>query len=467
MDHHFDLIVIGAGSAGYNGAALAVRNGLRVALVDGAEELGGLCILRGCMPSKALLASARRLQLAKGAGELGIEVPEARVNLRAVMERKNAHIAEFADYRRGQIEKGNWEFFRGFAQFENEHTVRVTSRDGTTQALTAEAFLLATGSVIVPPPVPGLAKLGYLTSDDALQLEQLPESLVILGAGAVGLEFAYYFNALGVKVTVLQRSAQMLKGADADLAASLRTSLEAQGITVHTGVTLDHAERGSGGRKIYFHQDGKSQVVEAAEVFHALGRRANLERLNLEKAGLELRNGQLFVQPTQQTDAPHIFAAGDVCGPYEIVHLAIQQAEVAVRNVGRVLKKSAGPLEHMDYRLKLFVLFTHPEMAQVGLTEAEARAGGREIKIATYPFNDHGKSLVLGETDGLVKLIVDADTKEILGAAVLGPEASSLIHEVAAVMYFHGTAGDLARLPHYHPTLAEIWTYPAEELAES
>ena len=466
MNYDYDLIVIGAGSAGYNGAALGARRGLRVALVDGAEELGGLCILRGCMPSKALLASARRYQLVREAGALGVKVVGAGVEMEEVMARKDGHIAEFAGYRRGQIEKGPFEFVAGQAVFEDAHTVRVTLRDGSVRVLSAGAFLLATGSVLAAPKVPGLEEAGYLTSDDVLHLKKLPASVIVLGAGAVGLEFAYYFNAMGCKVTVLQRSGQICKGADADVASALREALEGQGITIHTGAELRvRVERTAVGRKVVYYQGEETKEVEAEVIFHALGRKPNLGRLQLEKAGVELMGGRLMMmEGTQQTSVPHVFAAGDVCGPYEIVHLAIQQAEVAVRNVLRLRDGGGEALETMDYRLKLFVLFTHPELAQVGLTEVEARALGIAFRVATYPFNDHGKSLVLGETEGFVKLITREDTTEIIGAAVLGPEASSLIHEVAAVMHFHGKAADLALLPHYHPTLAEIWTYPAEEL---
>jgi pyruvate/2-oxoglutarate dehydrogenase complex dihydrolipoamide dehydrogenase (E3) component len=171
------------------------------------------------------------------------------------------------------------------------------------------------------------------------------------------------------------------------------------------------------------------------------------------------------VQSTQQTTLPHIFAAGDVCGPLEVVHLAIQQGEVAARNACSMVRGSAQPLSKMDYRLKLFAVFSEPAVSSVGLSEAEAAAMGIPISSATYPFNDHGKSMVEGQTDGFVKLIVDADSKKILGASAVGPQAPEIIHEIVVAMFFNATAGELAQVPHYHPTLSEIWTYPAEELS--
>ena len=189
--------------------------------------------------------------------------------------------------------------------------------------------------------------------------------------------------------------------------------------------------------------------------------------MELNHAGVATtKKGGIEVGPDQRSRSKrHVFAAGDVCGPYEIVHIAIQQAELAARNAARHVGKLDGSPEEIDYRLKLFVLFTEPQMAQVGLTERECAHAGRDFAVAKYPFNDHGKAIVKGETDGFVKLITERATGEILGGAVVGPEAAELIHEITVAMHFHGTAADLAKVPHYHPTLSEIWTYPAEELA--
>ena len=204
----------------------------------------------------------------------------------------------------------------------------------------------------------------------------------------------------------------------------------------------------------------------AQEILFALGRQPCTASLTPHYAGVKLGGKDAVVAgPDQRTSKKHIFAAGDVCGPYEIVHIAIQQAEVAARNAARHLGKLGGSPEHTDYRLKLFALFTEPQMALVGLTEKEAKAQGIDHAAATYAFADHGKALVRGETDGFVKLISDRRTGEIIGGAVVGPEAAELIHEIVVAMHFRATAASLAAVPHYHPTLSEIWTYPAEELA--
>jgi pyruvate/2-oxoglutarate dehydrogenase complex dihydrolipoamide dehydrogenase (E3) component len=209
-------------------------------------------------------------------------------------------------------------------------------------------------------------------------------------------------------------------------------------------------------------------VLEAEEIIYALGRRPSTESLDLGKAGVNVsRRGTVQVDSRQQSNVPHIFAAGDACGPYEVVHIAIQQGELAARNAARLVRDSGEKLETMDYALKLFAVFSHPEAASVGLNTKEAEQMGLTFIEACYPFADHGKSMVRGETEGFVKLIAEARTRQIIGGAVIGPNAAELIHEIAVAMSFKSTAGQLARVPHYHPTLSEIWTYPAEALAEA
>jgi pyruvate/2-oxoglutarate dehydrogenase complex dihydrolipoamide dehydrogenase (E3) component len=216
-------------------------------------------------------------------------------------------------------------------------------------------------------------------------------------------------------------------------------------------------------RVAYRHGDQEG-VVKADIVFNALGRRPNLEGLGLEKAGVSLKGPAICTSPEQRTTAAHLFAAGDCCGPYEVVHVAIMQGETAAKNAAALLR--GGEMTLMDYRLKLFACFTEPQMASCGMTEEEALGSGLSILTATYPFADHGKSIVKGETDGFVKLIADAADGRILGGAAVGPEGSELIHEIVVAMAFNATAGQLSLVPHYHPTLSEIWTYPAEEIAE-
>jgi pyruvate/2-oxoglutarate dehydrogenase complex dihydrolipoamide dehydrogenase (E3) component len=417
------------------------------------------------MPSKALLESAHRAEAIRGAGEFGLRAEFLGADAGAIRARKRRLIGEFADYRRGQFESGRFEFIRGRAAFADPHTVEVRLRDGGLRRLTARSFLVATGSAVQRIDLPGLRETGEWTSDDVLDADIIPASVVILGGGAIALELASYYCGIGSKVTVIQRGPQLLTGTDADIADALAEALEHRGIVIHRGTTLLRAETGGDLKRVVFRQGDAELSAEGERIICALGRHPQLDGLAPEKAGLAHERGRLRTTATQQCGAPHIFAAGDVCSPHEIVHIAIQQGEIAARNAARVLGKLDGPLEETDYRLKLLAIFTHPQVATAGLSERECAAQNIPVLTAKYLFADHGKALVRGEPHGFVKLIVERDTRRIIGAACVGPEASELIHEIVVAMHFHATAADLARIPHYHPTLSEIWTYPAEELA--
>lgn len=462
----YDWVVIGGGSAGYAAARTGVLHGLRTVVIEGGESIGGLCILRGCMPSKALLESANRYWSMRRAKEFGLEAEAIGTNPRVIQERKRRLIAEFANYRREQLESGKFDFIRGKARFLDANTLVVHQEKGEVQ-ISGRAFLIATGSVISMPDVDGLTTCHGITSDEFLELETLPKSAVVLGGGAVALESAYYWNALGVEVTLLQRSEHLLTGMDPEAADTLAHALRKQGMQVICGTKLQRIICENGLKRVFYTKEGAEHSYAGEQLLIALGRKPATGELNLEQAGVQLaQRGRIIVNPAQQSSAPHIFAAGDVCSPVEVVHIAIQQGEIAAKNAVRLLSKNNELFEETEYRLKLFGVFTSPQLAACGATEKELSDAGRKFRTASYPFNDHGKSLVMGEEEGFVKLIVDGETNEILGATVIGPEAVELIHEIVVAMRFHATAKDLATTPHYHPTLSEIWTYPAEELCD-
>jgi pyruvate/2-oxoglutarate dehydrogenase complex dihydrolipoamide dehydrogenase (E3) component len=453
----FDCVVVGGGSGGYAAARTLSAAQWRVAVVDGGEEVGGLCILRGCMPTKALLHAAELRQAIHHAARWGIHTGPVTTDVPALFARKDALIREFADYRRQQLESGRFEFIRSQARFLDPHTLQLSS--GNT--LRARHFVVATGSVIAPLPLPDLETLDCLTSDTALRLREIPESLVVLGGGPVAVEFAQFFQRMGSRVTLLQRSPQLLRGTDPEAAVALQSALRREGMDLRLGCSLQSARRQGPMRTLHFVQDGKEHSVTAHAVFHGLGRRPATSDLGLDAAGVVLRpSGHIQTDLTQQTSTPHIYAAGDCCGPHEIVHVAIQQGELAAHH----LLNPDNP-RRRDDRLLVHVTFTDPAVAQVGWTEADARKAGVPVLCASYPFNDHGKSIILGAEEGFVKLVVRTDTREIVGGTCVGPQAGELIHEVVVAMAARMTAGQFASVPHYHPTLAEIWSYPAEELA--
>jgi len=260
---------------------------------------------------------------------------------------------------------------------------------------------------------------------------------------------------------LIQRGENLLKEFDADAGAEIAKVFRREGIKVFTGTKLVAAQRRGKLKAVGFEQNGKPITVSAEEILFALGRLPNTAALNLECAGVKTEDGRIVTNDRMQTSAPHIFAAGDCCGPHEIVHIAIQQGETAAQNI---LKPK--PPRRVDYRLLISVVFTEPQVAAVGLTEKAAAARKLPFLAASYPFNDHGKSLLMEAKDGFVKLLANPRTGEILGGACVGPVGGELIHEIVAAMAKRMTVHELAVMPHYHPTLAEIWTYPAEELAE-
>jgi pyruvate/2-oxoglutarate dehydrogenase complex dihydrolipoamide dehydrogenase (E3) component len=465
MKEAFDFVVIGGGSAGYAAAATAARLNLTTAVVEGADEIGGLCILRGCMPSKTLLESAYRAESVRRAAEFGLRAEFHGPDANAILARKKRLVTEFADYRRSQLEAGLFELVRGLAAFIDPHTIEVRLREGGVQRIRAKAFLIATGSRVNRIEIPGMDETGVWDSDEVLAADHVPKSLIVLGGGAIGLEFASYYAGIGSSVQVLQRGPQLLKEVDVEIAEALAVALERRGMRIWRKTAIIRLERRHGMKQVLFAHGGDRNTIEAEEIVYALGRTPLTEGLQLERVGLELEACAVRVNAHQQSSIPHIFAAGDVCGPFEVVHIAIQQGEIAARNAARLVRGDSEPLEAIDYSLKVFAVFTHPEVAFVGLTEREANEANVPCLTAAFPFADHGKALVRGETDGFVKLIADRDSRRILGGAAIGPEASELIHEISVAMYFGATAADLARVPHYHPTLSEIWTYPAEELA--
>ncbi len=460
----YDFAILGGGSAGYAAARTAVSLGLRTVVIDGAEELGGLCILRGCMPSKTLIETANRALVVRHGAEFGIDAAFHRVDTAALRERKRALIADFAGYRQGQLQAGKFELIRGHARFGDAHTLVVTKRDGDEVIVKMKAALIATGSTISTPDVPGLREAGCWTSDTVLDAAEIPENFVVLGGGAIALEMAHFLEGIGRRVTVLQRSPHLLTGMDYDIADAVQAGLSTR-MEVRTGTKLLRVETAGNRKRVHFSDATGEHVAEAAEILLALGRQPATDTLDLHAANVVHEAGRVRAAATQQTSQPHIFAAGDVCGPLDVVHTAIQQGETAARNAAALLA-GREPGEKMDYRLALFGVFTQPQAAQVGLTEIAAAREGRAVLTASYPFNDHGKSMVMGEMHGFVKMIADAATGEILGAAVAGPEATELIHELVVAMHFRATVRDFMTIPHYHPTLSEIWTYPAEEIAD-
>jgi len=454
----YDFLVLGGGSAGFNAARVAVSLGLKTAIVDGARDLGGLCILRGCMPSKTLLYMAEILHLAKKGKTFGLKIPFARADMKAIHARKKKIIGEFASYRQQALDSGKFDLIRAHARFLDPHTIELS--DG--RKVRAKHILIGTGSKVSAPPIPGLAETKCWTSDDVLDLDFIPKSVIVLGGGIVACELAQFLRRIGSRVTLVQRSPNILRDHSDEASTVVQRALIDDGIELFVGTQIQRIASSPRGITVTFLHDGKTFIRRAAHLFNALGREPNTASLNLAAAGVHTRpNGQIVINRWQQTNVPHIYAGGDCSGPVEIVHTAILQGELAARHAAGVKK-----LKPIDWSLLLNVVFTDPQLATIGRLERELTDSDTPYLVASYPFNDHGKSILMDANYGYVKVIAEPKRGRILGAEIVGKDAGELIHTFSGPLAMRATVFDLLRAPWYHPTLAEIVTYPLEEIAD-
>jgi pyruvate/2-oxoglutarate dehydrogenase complex dihydrolipoamide dehydrogenase (E3) component len=457
-NQEFDLIVVGGGSAGYAAARTFHEHGGRVAMIDAASELGGLCILRGCMPSKTLIYSAEALHFARQGDVFGFTAGSPKADLAAMQARKKKVISEFADYRRGQIEDGRFELFRTRSSFVDPHTLAL--EDGT--CIRGKKILLSTGSQVRIPPIKGLASSPFKTSDDVLDLTEVPPECIVLGGGVVACELAQFLARVGSRVTILQRSPHLLKELPEEASLAVEQAMREEGIELLTGVSLKSFETLTEEKTVvsYEHQ-GQEHSRETGFLFLALGRSPASADLCAEETGIELlSSGHFKTNEFQQTSLPHVYAAGDCAGPHEIVHVAIRQGETAAFHA---LGKTVEP---MNYDHLLSVVFTDPQVARVGLSPHQLRERGLDFLSASYPFDDHGKSILMEAKHGYVAVHADKKTGIVLGAECTGKDAGELIHALSLAVSLEATVHALIKADWYHPTLSEIWTYPLEDLAE-
>lgn len=451
-----DLVVLGAGSGGFAAARTARDLNTDVALVDHGP-LGGLCILRGCMPSKTLLASSDAVHDMREASELGVHAGSITVDFPHIMRRKHELIKGFADYRIEGI--ATFPLYEGQARFLSARELQV----GDDLVLEADRFIIGTGSLVAPASaVHGLSETGYIDSDGALELQELPKSLIVLGGGYIGCELGQFFSRMGVKTSIVLRSPHLLSGEDHDIGEALTQYYIDEGIDVHTRTRICGVEKRGDKKVVHVIHEGADGEIEADELLYCLGRVPNIAGLGLENAGVEAHPiTGIATDEQMRTTNPNIYAIGDVAAKHMLVHVAIYEGEIAARNA------ITGANEKAAYDLvKTHTVFSDPQVAVVGETERALQAKGIAYVKGTYDFAEHGKAMCLNKTKGFVKMLASAEDGKILGASILGAHGSDLIHEVIVAMYFGATVKQFMTIPHLHPTLAEIWTYPAEECAE-
>jgi dihydrolipoamide dehydrogenase len=444
----YDVVVVGSGPGGYVGAIRAAQLGLRTAVVE-ADRPGGICLNWGCIPTKALLRNAEVLQLFQRAGEFGVSVDNLRADYGVAYRRSRQVADRMAKGVEFLFRKNKIVLLAGRGELVGPGAVRVHAASGAPQTVEARAVILATGAE--PRSLPGLTIDGerIISSDEALRLERLPGSIIIIGAGAVGVEFADVFAAYGVQVTLVEALPRLLPVEDEEISKILARSFAKRKIDVRTGATVFGVKPNRDGVSVEIDQEGKTTRLTADRVLMAVGRGAKTRGLGLEAVGAATHRGYLTVTPRQETSVSGIYAIGDVAGPPLLAHKASAEGIVAVETI------AGRDPQPVDRRAVPSCTYCHPQVASLGLTEAQAREGGREVRIGRYQFQANGRAQALAEPEGLVKIVAAAETGEILGAHILGAEATELIAEFGLGKTLEATVDEVGHTIHAHPTMSE------------
>ncbi|CAN5783326.1 dihydrolipoyl dehydrogenase [soil metagenome] len=441
----FDLVVLGGGPGGYVAAIRAAQLGMKVACVEKESALGGTCLRVGCIPSKALLDSSELFdQIQHKAESHGIGVKGLSIDIGAMLKRKDGVVTGLTKGVEGLFKKNRIVWVRGFGRLAAADRLEVEGEDGK-QTLEAKHILLATGSVPLELPFLKYDHERIIDSIGALSIPEVPEHLVVVGGGVIGLELGSVWLRLGAKVTVLEMAPTILPGMDAEIVKQADRIFRKKGFDIRTGTRVTGAERK--GDKATVTIEG-ADPLEADYVLVSVGRRAYTEGMGFEEAGIRMERGVIQVDERYHTGVGNVYAFGDAIGGRMLAHKAEEEGVAAVETI-------AGKPGHVNYAAVANVVYTWPEIASVGMTEEEAKANGREFKVGKFPFMANGRAKAMGDTDGMVKIIADAKTDRMLGAHILGPRASDLIAELALAIEFQASAEDIARSVHAHPTLPE------------
>ena len=443
-----DIMVIGGGPGGYVAAIRVAQLDGKVALIE-KEELGGTCLNWGCIPTKALLRGVEILDLIEGGKDYGVLAGPVTVDFAKLLARKDRAVKTLVGGVSGLMKSNGIEVIKGAARLVSPQKIEVVNAKGEKEIYQARKVILASGSVSAEIPIPGAKLPGVIDSYGALALQQIPQSMVIVGAGPIGLEFGTVYAALGAKVTVLEMLPQVLPSEDPEIAAALEKTLRRFKIQTFTGARVQNITEGTEGKlEVTAAVGGEEKVFPTQYVLMAVGRKPNVEGLGLKEAGIEFSEKGIEVNDRMETNVPGVYAIGDVTGKWLLAHYASAQGEVAAKN-------SLGHEMQMDERVVPRCVYTLPEVASVGLTEERAKDEGYGVKVGRFPFAANGKATILGERNGMVKIVADAKYGEILGVHILGPHATDLIGEAVVGMRLEGTTSDIGHAIHPHPTLTE------------
>lgn len=441
--YSYDVAVLGGGPGGYEAAIRCAQLGLKTVLIE-TRHLGGTCLNQGCIPTKALLACAQTYEAALNASAFGVSTGTVSIDYATCTSYKETIVSRLRNGIAALEKAHGVTVEHGFGTLTDPHTIQIDN----TRSVTARHIILAVGSVPAKPPIPGIEGDHILTSDGLLALETLPESILIIGGGVIGVEFAALFAGLGKEVTILEMMPSLLTGTDREIVDALTGILKQKKVNIYTDAKVLSLQ-GSSSVSVTYQQNGREETLTAAYCLISTGREPATGGLGLEAAGIRTSRGYVEVDHQLRTSVPHIYAAGDFTGKVQLAHVATAQGLCAASNC-------AGRPKSMRYDIIPSCIYTSPEIASVGMTEQKAHENGRNYKTGVFPLNGNGKAMILGETRGLAKIISDTQTGEILGAHLMAPNASDMIGEIAAVMRCEGTIEELGDTIHPHPSVSEI-----------
>ena len=444
-DAEYDLVVVGAGPGGYVAAIRAGQLGLKTAIVE-ADEVGGVCLNWGCIPSKSLLRNAEVLSLFKRASDFGISYDNLSYDFGTAISRSRSVVRRLTTGVNSLLKKNKVDLVKGHARLQDGHTVGV---DGDGRTLAARNIIIATGAR--PRPVPGLEIDGdaVISSREALEIPEVPSPVVIVGGGATGVEFAYLYRAYDAEVTVVEILPCLLPAEDEEISRQLERSFSRQGIKSLTGSRVTDVKRAPDGVSLTVETPDGSVSLDCRRALVAAGVQGNTDGIGLEAAGVEVERSFIRVDDAMRTSVPNVYAIGDVTGRMLLAHVAMAQGVLAVEGIAGI----SGPT--LDYKKMPRAIYCHPQVTSFGYTEKEAGEMERPVKIGKFPFQANGKALALGDSEGMVKLVVDADTDEIIGAHMVGPEVTEALPELAIASLLEGSVSEVGLLVHSHPTLSE------------
>jgi dihydrolipoamide dehydrogenase len=447
----YDLVVIGAGPGGYVCAIRAAQLGLKVAVVEKMKTLGGTCLNIGCIPSKALLYASEVFEEAgHGMAPLGVVVSPPKLDHAAMMKHKDDTVAANVNGVAFLFKKNKIEPFFGEGSIRSPGKVAVKGEDGNEKLLETKAIVIATGSDVARLPGVDIDEKTVVSSTGALCLQKVPKKLIVVGAGVIGLELGSVWRRLGAEVTVVEFLDRILPGMDSEVAKQFQRMLEKQGVAFHLGHKVTRVEKAAGGVKATIEPaaGGEARTLDADIVLVAIGRRPYTQNLGLEAQGVRIDRGMVVVDGHFMTNVPGVYAIGDVIRGPMLAHKAEDEG-VAVAEI------LAGQAGHVNYGVIPGVVYTSPEIAAVGKTEDELKVEGIAYKVGKFPFTANGRARAMRHTEGFVKILADAATDRVLGAHIVGFGAGEMIHEACVLMEFGGSAEDLARTCHAHPTMSE------------